>query len=74
MQLLQKHVQISATKILIKIRIMGIKSVQKHLVSGSAPVANLPAIISAMGSSKKAIQTISERAQALKLNRITNLA
>ena len=66
--------QISATKILIKIRIMEIKSVRKHLVSGLAPVANLPAIISTMGSSKKAIQIISEKAPALKSNRIMNLA
>ena len=53
---------------------MEIKSVRKHLVSGLAPVANLPAIISTMGSSKKAIQTINDKALALKSNRITNLA
>ena len=53
---------------------MEIKLVRKHLVNGLAPVANLPAITSTMGSSKKAIQTISDKAQALKSNRFTNLA
>ena len=74
MQLLQKLVQISAIKILIKIRITEIKSVQKHLVNGLAPVTNLPITISTTGSSKKAIKTIKKKVPALKPNRIMNLA